>query len=609
MSRQAKLLSIWVVCSFVAALLSLEQTTASYIDGVWVPAGNDSFYHARRILDAAFSERGFYQFDNMIHVPEGSWITWPWAYDWMMAKGLVAWQAVFPDTDAMAFLTHVPVYWIFVNTALLVGIAETLNLRSYWIALIGLGFALSPLTQLLHGVGSIDHHFVELTFVLLVIFTGLRWFNSPDQSGRAAWLGIALGMAPAFHNGLFILQVPVLLCLFIFWIRRALPPSDAMLALAISLILTTLLALLPSEPFRDGQFQFSLLSWFHLYIAAISTLIISGLARFGFSLKNLILLGGIGILLLIPIWADTIGGTAFLTRDIILLEKIAEAQSPLTWSITRTDTLNSKIYYSWFGVFAPLLPILFLWRLWRTDDRTEAFLAVMIIFGIGLGMMQFRLHYFGSFALVLGWVVLINKYFPTINKRPWVTFIAAFTVFAIAYQPSVQYRLFSNYSLGFDSMYQHLYPMLQDASVACEEDPGIILIDNNFGHLARYHTDCSVIANNFLMTPLHEKKIKDLLRLLQMTPEELLAQDKYPVKYVLARLQGFVGTIDGQPTYATTTWLEANLPRLQFDLNTRKDLPERFEVLSVLPLEDSERDLTIAVLMKILPDETATLEE
>jgi len=469
-----------------------------------------------------------------------------------------------------------------------------------------LGFALSPLTQLLHGVGVIDHHYIELTLVLLTVFTGLWWFKDPEKSSRAVALGIVLGFAPAFHNGLFILQAPVLLTLFIFWLRNTLPPQDAMVALAISLILTTLLALLPSETFRDGQFQFSLLSWFHLYIAAISTLVVSGLSRFSYSRKNLAFLSALGLLLLIPIWADTIGGTAFLTRKITLLARVSEAQSPFQWSLSRTDTFNVTAYYSWFGVIAPLLPCLFFWRLWRTKSQTEFFLAIMIIFGVGLAMMQFRLHYFGSFALILGWVVLLNIYFPAVNKKPWLSFLIALVVFGLAYQPSIRSRLFQPYSLGFDGDYEDLYPILEDAAAACAAKPGIILVDNNLGHIVRYHTDCSVIANNFLMTPQHEEKIAEMAALLEMTAEEFLEHDDYPIVYVLARLQGYVGTIDGKPTFATTEWLEENIRPLLYDLTSRHDLPQRYRIISELPLGDGKRDIAMARLVEVLPAKDST---
>ena len=73
---------IWLVFGLIGAAVAMLYSSAAFVDGQYIPVGNDSFYHARRIIDAAISERGFYQFDTMIHVPEGSWLNWPWAYDY-----------------------------------------------------------------------------------------------------------------------------------------------------------------------------------------------------------------------------------------------------------------------------------------------------------------------------------------------------------------------------------------------------------------------------------------------------------------------------------------------------------------------------------------------
>ena len=88
MKSSTAYLLIWLIAGTIAAFMALQFSSASYVDGDWIPVGNDSFYHARRILDAAIGERGFYQFDDMIHVPEGSWLNWPWGYDYLMAAAL-----------------------------------------------------------------------------------------------------------------------------------------------------------------------------------------------------------------------------------------------------------------------------------------------------------------------------------------------------------------------------------------------------------------------------------------------------------------------------------------------------------------------------------------
>ncbi len=112
------LIILWLMASLIGSLMAMNYLSASLVDGQYIPVGNDSFYHARRILDAAISARGFYQFDNMIHVPEGSWLTWPWAYDYLMALALRVALWLDPQIEAMKFLAYIPVVWLPVNLGL-----------------------------------------------------------------------------------------------------------------------------------------------------------------------------------------------------------------------------------------------------------------------------------------------------------------------------------------------------------------------------------------------------------------------------------------------------------------------------------------------------------
>ena len=45
-----------------------------HVDDVYLPVSHESFYHARRILDAVADPSAYYQLDASIHVPEGSWL-------------------------------------------------------------------------------------------------------------------------------------------------------------------------------------------------------------------------------------------------------------------------------------------------------------------------------------------------------------------------------------------------------------------------------------------------------------------------------------------------------------------------------------------------------
>ena len=59
---------------------------------------------------------------------------------------------------------------------------------------------------------------------------------------------------------------------------------------------------------------------------------------------------------------------------------------------------------------------------------------------------------------------------------------------------------------------------------ACAEDPGVVLADTNAGHYIRYFTDCSVIANNFLLTEQQFQKADEVYRLFALPHEQLTRQ-------------------------------------------------------------------------------------
>jgi hypothetical protein len=137
---------------------------------------------------------------------------------------------------------------------------------------------------------------------------------------------------------------------------------------------------------------------------------------------------------------------------------------------------------------------------------------------------------------------------------------------------------------------------------ACKANPGIAFSDNNFGHYIRYHTDCSVISNNFLMTPLHEQKALEVKRLLSLTAEEFLAEAPAGTRYIFARLDHFYTRgRSGDYELTSTAYLQKHNPRLFFELNSRSDLPARYHILQELPLDES-RNLARARLIEIRPE-------
>ncbi|HEX6156756.1 MAG TPA: hypothetical protein VFZ54_12065, partial [Burkholderiales bacterium] len=68
----------------------------------------------------------------------------------------------------------------------------------------------------------------------------------------------------------------------------------------------------------------------------------------------------------------------------------------------------------------------------------------------------------------------------------------------------------------------------------CRKAPGIVLAEHNDGHAIRYHTDCWVIANNFLTTPQHIEKVRISEQLLAGSAADLVRQAPY-VHYILVK--------------------------------------------------------------------------
>ena len=180
--------ALWLLAGVLAVLVALLFSSASLTGDGYIPVGNDSFYHARRILDAVSGDPGFYQFDPTIHVPEGSWLTWPWAYDYFASRLVLALLFLGIADQPGTVLAFIPVGFALINVGLFTLVLRAAGIGPASSAVALVAFALSPLNQGLHGVGVIDHHFVELSFVLLSAWPSAararrRW---PARSGVGA---------------------------------------------------------------------------------------------------------------------------------------------------------------------------------------------------------------------------------------------------------------------------------------------------------------------------------------------------------------------------------------------------------------------------------------
>jgi hypothetical protein len=512
MSRieRAKFAGLWLLIGLIAAGVSSLTWTSAHLGDEYVPFSNDSFYHARRILDTVADPASFYQFDSKIHAPEGSVIVWPWAYDYAMAWLVRAGLALGVSDSPIGILVWLPVLATFVSMGLLLLLARRLGLTGPFIVIAGLATALLPLTQYMHSVGQIDHHYAEYIFVLATLACGLRWLQRPDDARAAIIIGVVLGAAPIINNGLFILQLPVLATLLLLWLQDTRMPLRSALLFAGALPLTTLAIVIPSLPFRLGLFEYYTLSWFHLYVAFGSAAVAVALAAFSRNKRNVALLAGGAVVLLLPLVHQIVLVHGFLGAKIERLDSIAEMRALPPMLLTADGRSGLAKMYSLLVFLTPATAIYCAWRGWRERTTPRLLFWIACLCGLTLMLMQVRLQYFGSFVLYLPLLVLAQACSKRWEQRNKLVVLSTSLVFLLAYWMCARYTLIAPLPVGGDPNFRAMRPILEDLRKACAQDPGIVLADNDAGHMIRYYTECSVIANNFLLTPQHEQKIRQI---------------------------------------------------------------------------------------------------
>lgn len=506
-----------------------------------------AFYHARRILDAVREGAPVRQFDDHIHAPEGSLLVWPWGYDSLMTALVRAGLWVGLSSDPMTILTWIPVAAAAVSIGLLVTVARQLQLSPWPAAIAAACMALAPTTQLLHGPGQVDHHFAELICVLAALAAGLRWLQTPASSRAAAQLGGVLGIAPAIHNALFILQLPILIVLCAWWLQGLRVDRKAARAFAVTLVLVTLAVLLPSLPFRLGHFEFYTLSWFHLYVGASSAIMMILLSHVSATRKSLLVLALVAAALSIPLFGQLHVAGTFMGGLNRHLGSINEMQSPLR-AVLRQGYMPMARIYSFLLLLAPLAFIVCLLQCWRERTSFRSLFWITSVLGLALLSLQQRLHYFGGFALYLPWLVLaadIVRARPALQRR---IFLGATVTAVVMYSPVLRYQLLEPMPPANDPYFAGVRPLYEILGQECAREPGIVLADSNAGHPIRFYTDCRVIANNFLLTPQHFAKLDQADHLFSLSAAELSRQQPQ-IRYLLIRALAMRELADGSVQY------------------------------------------------------------
>jgi len=522
----------WVIASIAGLIVMLLPGYSASIAGHAIPVGNDSFYHASRILDLIADPSSLHEFDSRIHAPEGSLICWPWGYDFFMSLIARGGLALGLSNDVIAILDHVPPVFFPLLIGLVIRLGLHLGLSTGATAVAAFATALFPFNQALYAVGNIDHHFAEQLFVLGSLVAVVAWLKQPQSPWRAGICGVVLGAASCIHNGLFVLQLPLDAAFLWMWIRRQpLPRNTPVFAAA--LIIAALAISIPSQAFREMRFEFATLSWFHLYAATCSALVCVALSRLEFTLPRLIGLLAACAALVAPLAGQIILAGRFLNASVEGMQKIAEAQSP--WQqASEGGVWNLAQYYSLLIFVTPLTALWCAWKLWREATPMRTFFWIACLFGLVMTSTQLRLHYFGSYALYLPLIMLVDEHFHSNAEKARQAMTVLALALLVAYLPGLKFTLITPKIAANDPYYALTYDIFPDFANECARTPGIALATLDDGHFIRYHTKCSVIANNFLLTPQHEQKVREQAALMKLSPQELRMAAPF-VSYVYVR--------------------------------------------------------------------------
>jgi len=579
---------LWLAGSILAMFAALAMLSAAYHNGQFLPSNADAFYHARRILDSLFSGAPVIQFDNRIHAPEGSWLTWPWGFDTLLTQITRLFGPYSSETQANRVLMNIPPGAVPIAVGLVVIIARQMALPFFLAVLFVLGFSALPLVFIQFAVGNIDHHFAELLWTIGALSAGIWFFKTQRPSyGAGITLGCVLGSAIAIHNGLFILQIPIAVTMGLFWLRGIpLPHRSQVFAFGAALLTTTLLVCLPSEPWRRGFFEFYTLSWFHFHIAACVAVFSILLVVIERNTRNVVflLLGAAAAML--PV-VGTLGfAGAFVSGDLDTIRNIAEARSPYQVH-PELGAFGLTRYTTWLLFLTGPLLLLNLWWIYRRKDPVLQFVAIASAMGLALMQTQYRFSVFGDVPMLLTPILAVQFFCESHPEMRRIALAACALLFAVAFYPTIV-NWQGRYSLGGSNAYSNIRSAFPALEKACAKRPGIVLGDLDTGHWVNYHSRCSVIGDVFLLTPQHAAKAIETSRLLSKSPAELLTANP-EVRYVFAHHSVAVIRDDKGGETPILEELRGRMQHLERDLlGPTANIPPQFKLLWKVQTPDGQ---------------------
>ena len=345
-----------------------------------------------------------------------------------------------------------------------------------------------------------DHHYLEHTFVLATVWLGLRWFRRLDDWRSAAALGAVFGLALlGFHTGLFVLQIVLLACAFLLWLRGETLQRRSAAAFSAALLVALQLVLWPSATFRAGLLRVRpavlvppLRERLHRAVHDLhEPVAVLGAARSHLRRASL---GD----------ARTARSTTTRRRNFAagrfsILSEIGEASSVYALATRTVGLAITLSYYSWLIALAPFALALHAYLVVTERKPERLFYSIAVVAGLAMLLAQFRFQYYGFFALVTAPLVALERLRDRFAWHRGATIATALLAVAAAYQPPLRHRLFEMYAPAAEPAYTAALPLFLGLAEHCAAEPGVALAKNDDGNAILFHTRCSVIANNFIL--------------------------------------------------------------------------------------------------------------
>lgn len=543
-----------LIC-LLAFYLAAGSSLVATIDGTFIPTHADPFYHATRILEA-LNSYWITEYDKSIHFPHGAWVTWPWGFDWIMARILNILMLFFSQ-EPMKLLAYIPPFWFIINTLLVVAICSSIKLSRTSQIIASLCFIFIPINSEIHLLGRIDHHFMEMFVVLSYLLLTINWLKNQGKKKYPILLGICLGFSFIIHNGFFILLIPIAASLLICWITN-IPFPQKTKSLLLSFLISFVLFALPSKPIWHFYFEFYLFSWFHVYIAAAFILTCLFIINNKFSYQNILFLMFAFLVLLLPFIGKILHGFSFISGNIEYYENVSEVKSLFSLNRKMRISVEKALsIYSWLLFILPVnIGIIFIWFRRNFNNSYKSFIICYSLFASILVLNQLRFHYYGTLLLFIPGLFLLEKgrniWFINNPRRKKIV-AAFFILFALAGTQN----LFPVRTPP--EFYKYAYITSKKIYNSCINNNSSILARHNVGHFFRYHTKCKVFANSMMLTDQDIEQIKLVDSLFDKSIQEIMELDYKPnyiyvyrtKKSTKSELESYLFNIDKQNEHLT----------------------------------------------------------